>query len=150
MINIYTLNSKREQRKKNKAIFYHKVLNLCYNKITYYSDKMQVQCFFTVPKFILGIPIYNLEECSKYISLYLQKKGFKSLYIKPNIVYIYWGHIPSYVSNPELSSNAKLIEYKPKEKGKKKYRDINDYHKGNNFIYNLPNFKKKKKNLFLK
>ena len=48
MINIYTLNLEREQRK-NKAIFYHKVLNLCYNKIIYYSDKMQVQCFFTVP-----------------------------------------------------------------------------------------------------
>ena len=72
MINIYTLNSKRERKKQ--AIFIT-VLNLCYNKIIYYSDKMQVQCFFTVPKFIIRIPIYNSEECSKYINLFT-KKGF--------------------------------------------------------------------------
>lgn len=149
MINIYTLNSKREQRNKNKTFFYHKILNLCFNRINHYSDKMKIQCFFMVPKFVLGIPIYNIEECSKYITLYLQKKGLKSMYIKPNIIYIYWGHIPSYVSKPELASDTKMIEYKkPKEK-KDKYRNINDYHKGNNFIYDLPNYKKKKRQLFL-
>jgi len=72
------------------------------------------------------------------------------MYLKPNTIYIYWGHIPSYVSNPELASTNRRIEYKPPPEKKPKFRNIDDYHKGSNFIYDLPNYKKKKRQLFLK
>ena len=139
MINIYTLNTNRDLRAKKRQEFFRKILNKCYNRIKTISKK-RTFCFFKIPNIVIGIPIFDIRKCRDYIFEILIKKGFKVSQIKDQFLLIYWGHIPSYISNPKLRQNYA----KPRIRNKEVYRDINDLDDDNkNFIYDLPEFNNK-------
>ena len=48
-------------------------------------------CVYTVPEFVLGYPLYNLNECIGYIQDKLKKNGYSTKYVFPNILFISWG-----------------------------------------------------------
>ena len=143
MINIYTLNNTRDMREKKREQFYKRVLTRCYNRIKI-TSKNRTFCFFKIPNIVFGIPIFNTEKCSNYVFNILIKKGFKVSQVKGNCLLIYWGHIPSYVSEPNLKmNNVPLIKQQKKEN----YRNINDVDDNNNFIYDLPELNEKIKRI---
>ena len=45
---------------------------------------------YVVPDIILGMPLYNINECVLYIQNILKDKGFESAYAEPNIILIFW------------------------------------------------------------
>ena len=140
-MNIYTLNKKRDLRIKRRKETYRKILENCYNKIQSVSDN-KIFCFFKIPLFLIGYPLFNIQKCSNYIFNKLVHKGFKVSQIQQNYLLIYWGHIPSYISEPEIQqqqTNRDIQKIENKNKNNNEiYRDINDVNEGNkNFIYDL-------------
>ena len=58
------------------------------------SDKFT---FFLLPEFILGVPRYNMVECTSYVLEKLIDNGFQVKYTHPNFLFISWQHyIPDY------------------------------------------------------
>lgn len=49
-------------------------------------------CFFVIPELVIGIPRYNLVECTKYLISKLQANGFLVRYTYPNLLFISWEH----------------------------------------------------------
>jgi hypothetical protein len=47
-------------------------------------------CFFEVPEFLIGYPLYDLNECIQYIVKILVTKGFAIQYIFPRILFVSW------------------------------------------------------------
>jgi len=52
---------------------------------------------FVIPEFILGIPRYDIAECTNYVIEKLTENGFQVKYTYPNLLFISWQHyIPKY------------------------------------------------------
>ena len=55
-------------------------------------------CSYIMPEVLIGYPNYNLSDCLVFIIDRLQKDGFLTRYIHPNLLFISWNHwIPGYV-----------------------------------------------------
>ena len=125
MLNIDELNNNIKQKEKKQNMIYDKILKKCHHKIKKTSETTTVGfCFYIIPEYIYGFPLYNFKGCVLYIFKALDKNGFDVRYTHPNLLYISWlGK-----TNPQ---NYKAIEQK-----KSGYRAIEDYKPTGNLIYN--------------
>lgn len=128
MINIDQLHREREERISRKKMVYDKILEKCHQRILSASkNDSSCFCFYIVPSFIYGMPLYNLSTCIMYLVNCLSKNGFDVKYTHPNLVYISWYN----------KKNPKKIEYKSKESIVKPntYKKIDEYKPSGSFIY---------------
>ena len=64
------------------------VLKKIHNRIKYNARIEKTFCFFQIPEFIIGVPLYNIDDLKKYLIDSLQKDGFQLIYIDPNWLFI--------------------------------------------------------------
>jgi len=139
MINIDELNKERNDRMELKKNTYETILKQCHNriKIVAKAHNNLACCFFIVPKYIYGLPIYDSYSCITYLVNALINNGFDVKYTHPNLLYISWLN----KSNPKLAKKKEIY---------KDHREIAEYRPSNNLIYNnnsLNLFTKKTNNL---
>ena len=135
-MNIYQLNRKKKKKLQLRMNIFNTILKKCYKRINIASENHS-SCFFKVPSFLIGEPLFNLKECCKYVLDKLRDKGFKLVFFEPDIIYINWEEIPT----KEEIKTQKIIKYEQKNK----FRLISDV-PTENLIYNIEeyntNFKK--------
>ena len=146
MIDIYELNKTRDLRFQRRIETYKVFLKRCLQKIKSLSSEREF-CTYQVPLLAAGVPLFDRKKCIFYIYHKLIHTGFKVYYLENMNLFIFWGHIPSYISNPQLkyeNSNSYTQNYNQYESNSKNnYRDINDINRNSNFIYDLPKYKNK-------
>jgi len=77
--------------KKNKFMeCFEKVIEICQVQITRAAENNFTHCIFEVPTFILGYPIYDINECIVYVLKRLKENDYQVSYFFPNIIYIMW------------------------------------------------------------
>lgn len=69
---------------------YEKVLGHCFRKVREHVLRDQKFCFFPVPEYLPGFPLYNITHCTFFIIKKLNQAKFMTNYIPPNVIYIYW------------------------------------------------------------
>lgn len=141
MINIDELHKEKTQKIKHKNEVYEIVLNKCHQRIKHVakSPSTPENCFFIVPPYIYGSPLYDVNNCIIFIAKSLSTNGFDVKFFNPNILFISW----------EGKKNPK--NFKTLQKQEKKFKSITDFKQTNNFVYDnktLDIFKKKTSNLF--
>ena len=111
---------------------YDDVLVKCHKRIKYNSTLERTYCFYQIPEFIIGVPLYKVEEMRIYIINSLKKDGLQVMYIDPNWLFISWAN-PSMkkLVNSANSTNKKLAE----EKDKKQYKSTENYKPTGSLIY---------------
>jgi len=145
MININDLFADQKQKEKQKEEIYDSVLKNCHNKIKRAVKLSPYDnfCFYIIPKFIYGVPLYNLEKCINYLVVHLTKNGFKLNYTHPNLLLISWEKQKELAkpSDPLFKNNTNC-----------NIKSINDYKPSGTLIYNNNYLSdlNKKKNLLLK
>jgi hypothetical protein len=68
------------------------IVSSCYKKI---EKCVQVtrniySCFYEVPEFLIGFPLYDLNECIQYVANILTTKGFTVQYMFPRVLLVSW------------------------------------------------------------
>ena len=129
----YKLNASdiiQQQRiqNKRKTKTFRKVLDKCYNRIKFAAKKNLEWCFFTVPNYLVGVPLYNVNNCIIYIIKQLHNGGFLVKYTHPNLIYISWNKPKQHETN-----NYKQIKYFSSTP-QKTYKPINEYKPSGNFM----------------
>ena len=124
MINIDDLHNETKRVLERKKKIYDTVLVKCHQRIKLVAklNPLTCWCFYIIPKFIYGIPLYNLEECLNYIVSHLNKNGFMVNYTHPNLLLISW--VNAYKSKKSVTF------------GTNEYKSINDYKPSGNLVYN--------------
>lgn len=127
MINIDDLHNVNVRRAKKRLEIYDSVLQKCHQKIkkTSLMPKGSTFCFYIIPNYVFGIPLYDVNSCILYLVQCLTKNGFYIAYTHPNLLYISW------------HERTNSIEYKKEKKISKnveEYKKINSF-KSKNFIY---------------
>ena len=77
--------------KRNKIIeCFEKVVELCHVQITRAAENNFTHCIFEVPEFILGYPMYDINECIVHVLKRLKENEYNVSYFFPKIIYVMW------------------------------------------------------------
>ena len=137
MIDINELSKERKKLQKKKELVFKNILKRIYNKIKL-VNKLNNYCYYMIPKFIVGMPLFDITKCSEYVFNELVKKGFKVTRVQFNHFMIYWGHVDENNTRPSSSTEDTIDyeDYVPRKENN--FRNINDLtNNSNNFIYDL-------------
>ena len=94
---------------------YEKVLGHCFRKVREHVLRDQKFCFFPVPEYLAGFPLYNITHCTCFIIKKLNQSNFNTKYIPPNVIYICWdvqNHYDRIMSPNDIKPKNNRIEYK--------------------------------------
>jgi hypothetical protein len=101
-LDLNELQAPLKEKEKIKNDIYDKILVRVHNRIKLVSRHAETFSYFVIPKFVLGIPMYNFDQCKHYIINSLTENGLAVNYIDPNLLYISWDiehlhskHIPT-------------------------------------------------------
>ena len=98
-LNLDDLYERTRETSQTKIKTYQKILARIHTRIKAISRQRNNNkfCMFVIPEFILGIPRYDIAECTNYVIEKLTENGFQLKYTYPNLLFISWQHyIPKY------------------------------------------------------
>ena len=124
-LNINNLYETMYERNLKRYEKFDGILQKIHNRIKYNAGKEKTYCFFQIPEFIIGTPLYNIEDLKRYIIESLKKDGFQLMYIDPNWLFITWEYKKPKTYQPD----------KGKKDKKKNYKLTDDY-KPTGIVYN--------------
>lgn len=85
-------NELKNSRKKDD--FTHQVKDMLYKDCVGYIKTMNnvnvTECVYTVPMFMIGYPIYNVEEVTKYIGNKLKREKIKVKFLSEKEIFVKW------------------------------------------------------------
>lgn len=90
MLSIHEVNRYMDNKKRENYATFELIYEKCKKMILKYAENEKYRFFFEVPEFILGLPVYKLNDAIEYIVEKLQKSGFLVKYYFPKYVYISW------------------------------------------------------------
>ena len=128
VLNVKELHKEIDEKTIKRNIIYNNILGKCNDKIRQTTKNLDTCCFFVLPEFIIGTPIFNANKCREYVIEHLVSGGFDIKYTHPNLLYVSWG------KQEKLPKRTTPSKKTPKEK-KSKYRVIDDYEPSGKFIY---------------
>ena len=152
MLNIEELHREQDRKETNKAEIYNTILEKVHQKIKLTSQISKDKfCFFSVPIYVYGLPLFDTNNCIIYLTQKLSDNGFNIRYTHPNLLLISWYEKPkknhpsssfnnnsssgTYGQNKIEELRRKALEYKPPEYKPLEYKPITDYKPTNNFVY---------------
>lgn len=114
---IYKKKEKDKEKNRNKIFFL--ISKKCFDKIKETSENNQLYCFYNIPEYIPGFPLFNMTDCVLYLLNILKEKGFICRYVDNYILYITW-NVPNkkYKAIEENKNNSidnLKLKYKPLE-----------------------------------
>lgn len=99
-LNIDELYESKKKNDLNRLEIYNKLIVKIHNRIKMASRLRNNDqfCHFVMPEILIGYPNYNLSDCLVFIISCLEKDGFLTRYVHPNLLLISWNHwIPNHV-----------------------------------------------------
>jgi len=133
--------TQREKEKRRMEI-YERILTRCFEKIKASASHEDSFCFFEMPEYIPGIPLYNMTECLMFILNTLKDKGFSARYVDPFMIYITWSIAkPNYkMIEAPVNNSSNVINPVSNTINNLKYKPIENYKSDNGFLFkNLVN-----------
>ena len=107
MISISDLTEPHSKKKRMMDKIFGEVLVLCHRRIKYAANNSKSSCFYDVPTCVIGLPVYDLKECIKYIMNKLKRNNLDVSLRQPRTLFISWEkHQEDYVKP------VKMTDYK--------------------------------------
>lgn len=89
-LNILELNRSITEKKNLSIEVYEKIVSKCHRRIESTTENLKTNCFFQIPEFVIGYPLYDLSKCIEYTVDELKKNGFLVKYYFPKTIYVSW------------------------------------------------------------
>ncbi len=126
-IDIYDIYRNIKEKNNKKKESYDILLEKIYKKIQKASDNFAYFCYYDVPTFVVGYPIYNLNRCIAYLILQIRKSGFIAKFINPNTIYISWNPIEIKLEKKKFIQKNISLENIVQNKNSLPNKNINSY-----------------------
>jgi len=111
---------------------YDMILQQCHGRIKHYSNYEKTTCFFAIPEFIIGVPLFDVNELRHYMMNSLEKNGFKLMYIDPNWLMIDWTEKKKSLQKVKQTMDISQSSIK---KVRSNYKPIEEYKPSGSFVY---------------
>ena len=90
MINVKELKREQDNRNSLKKKTYDKILEDLSRIIKNRAQLGQKECFLSIPAFVIGKPLYNVRQATKYVMYKMRKNGFEVYDGGSNEIYVSW------------------------------------------------------------
>jgi hypothetical protein len=90
MVKASDLIKQQKEREERKKKTFDKIYMVVEKKITLASEGDYYYTWYQIPEFLVGLPLYSVDECKNYIQEKLKMNGFKTEFFLPNILLIKW------------------------------------------------------------
>ena len=90
MVKANELIKQQKEREERKKITFEKIYSVIEKKIVLASAGDYYYTWYQIPEFLVGLPMYSVDECQKYIQEKLKTNGFDTEFFLPNILLIKW------------------------------------------------------------
>jgi len=87
VVQVYRALADRRRRRRET---YACILRTCEKHIQNVAARDGMRCVFAVPEFRVGLPTFDINECTRFVRTELEKAGFVVRYFFPNILHISW------------------------------------------------------------
>lgn len=135
-LTVHGLNSQIMNRSESKKKTYEKIMENIYSRMEKATSMNQLNCFYEVPEFLIGHPLYNINDCLEFNISQLMKNGFLVKYYFPRILYISW--------NMEEIKYLQVVDKLQKEKKTKDQVPKKlEHNETKNFVNSIANCKPK-------
>ena len=126
-LNINTLFEEMDQKVLNRLKMFDDILVQIHNKIKLSSKNKTLFCTFQIPEFLIGKPLYKIEDLRKYLINSLNRDKFDVLYIHPNLLFISWD---------KQRKNKRNVNKVVSNNNNNLFKKIDDYNPTGNLLYN--------------
>ena len=134
MININELHREQTRKDERRLEIYENILDKVHQKIKLTSRSSDDKfCFFSVPTYVYGLPLFDVNNCIIYLTQKLSDNGFDIRYTHPNLLLISWYEKPK--KQPSTSSLTGFQRIDDIRKRALEYKPITEYKPTNNFVY---------------
>jgi hypothetical protein len=90
MVKAQDLINSQKEREKIKYKTFSKIYSNIEKKISLASSSNFYYVWYEIPEFIMGFPLYNLDECKTIVVKQLKDNGFDIEEFNNNIILIKW------------------------------------------------------------
>ena len=90
MVKAQDLINSQKEREKIKYKTFSKIYSNIEKKIKLASSSNFYYIWYEIPEFIIGFPLYNLDECKKVVIKELKKNDFDIEEFKSNLILVKW------------------------------------------------------------
>ncbi len=90
MVKADELIKQQKEREERKKDTFDKIYVHIEKKIITASAGDYYYTWYQIPEFLVGLPMYSVDECQKYIQKKLQTNGFETEFFEPNLIHIKW------------------------------------------------------------
>lgn len=90
MVKATDLVKQQKKREERKKITFEKIYSVIEKKIIMASAGDFYYTWYQIPEFLVGLPMYSVDECKNYIQDKLKLNGFVVEFFLPNILLIKW------------------------------------------------------------
>lgn len=90
MVKADKLIKEQKERENLKQNTFKKILHKIEKKIVFASKANFYFTWYSIPEFVIGLPLYSLKDCSDYVIKHLKQDGFEVEYYEPNFILIKW------------------------------------------------------------
>ena len=125
-LNIKGLYIAAKKTELEKYKLFDSVIKRCHNRIKLTADNKKTECYYQIPPFIFGKPLYDMDELKEYVMKSLKLNGFALKEYPDYYIYINWD-----ITKKEVKENKKV-----KKKEDKSFRVIEDYNPSGIFVNN--------------
>lgn len=102
-------------KKESNNKIYEVVLERCVDQIVHTSETTdKTYTLFSVPLFLIGVPLYNKTSCVMFLMSELSKKNYIAKFIEPMYLHIDWGKRVFFDNNSKYIK--KILEKHPDAK----------------------------------
>lgn len=104
---LYNLQKKKKQLR---TVAFDRVIELVHKRIRNVSGYGGLNTFYEVPGLLVGYPLYDVRECTKYVVDALRKNGFLVQILPPPhicVIYVSWD--PTDIGEPKPQSKKQIL-----------------------------------------
>lgn len=91
-LSLQELYNMRSDKRQHKTASYQKIVEMCHTRIRTAAKAGEMNCFFEVPSFVLGMPLIMQRECTDFVTEKLRNIGMMVREVPevPYVIYISW------------------------------------------------------------
>lgn len=99
-INLHDLRQTTDTIKVKRAMIFDRVLEMCHGKIKRSASAHRSECIYTIPEYVVGLPLYNRNDCMEYVADALRTNGFRIEQRGAVTIRVSWGDEGPSVPDP--------------------------------------------------
>ena len=126
-LNINSLFEEQDKKVLNRLKLFDDILVQIHNKIKLNSKNKTFYCTTSIPEFLIGKPLYKVEDLRKYLIDSLKRDKFDVLYMHPNLLFISW---------ERKKNNKRSVKKVLNNNSNNTFKKIDDYNPTGNLLYN--------------